>query len=771
MTGPAGRTGHDWRLLPIAGAVWLAAFIGTSGWLPARDLTLALLIIAVSTTVSAARSGRAWLAVAIAAMTVTGVTSSVQSWQRHSSPVAELARERAVATAEVTLRAEAQPRTRATVGLATLVWVEARGSRVAASVPVVIIATGDVAQELRAMTPGATYRVSVRLGAPEPDEAAAAVLRLREVDSLVLEPGPFDAAANAMRQGLRDAVAHSPPGQAALVPSLVVGDTSGVDEDMRAAFQATGLTHLMAVSGANLTLMMGVVLAVARALGVRGWAVRVTAVGGVAGFVLVCGQEPSVLRAAAMGLVALAGIGVGGGRRSIRTLSLAVLLLLWVDPWMARSVGFALSVSACTGIVLLGPRLIGAMTRWAPRWAAEALAVPLAAQLATQPLVTGISDQVSVIGVATNVLAGPFVGPTTVLGLAAALLCWVPFLAAGPGWLAGWCSQPILWLAHGGAALPSSAWEWGADPLGVALVTLASAALVIGLPVALRSPWGALALVAAIVAGSVVRPHPIGWPGPWQVVFCDVGQGDATVLNAGGGAAVVVDAGPAPAATLDCLDSLGVRSVPLLLLTHYHADHVGGAAELISRFGPSLILVRAGPVPAWVESSAGDAGSEVRPAAAGERFSVGDVSWTTASVWETAGAAVPEAEGEGSPENDASIVGIADVSGLRVLLAGDLEPSGQAVALRRATAEGVSLAADVLKLPHHGSSRQDPRFFETTGAVVAVASSGEGNSYGHPAASTLSLARNLGMRIARTDEDGSVAVARSQSGVEIRSHG
>lgn len=478
-----------------------------------------------------------------------------------------------------------------------------------------------------------------------------------------------------------------------------------------------------------------------------------------------------MLRAAAMGLVALAGIGVGGGRRSIRTLSLAVLILLWLDPWMARSVGFALSVSACAGIVLLGPRLIEAMSRWAPRWAAEALAVPLAAQLATQPLVTGISDQVSVIGVLTNVLAGPFVGPTTVLGLAAALLCWVPFLPAGPGWLAGWCSQPILWLAHGGAALPSSAWEWGADPLGVALVALASVALILGLPVALRSRWGALALVVAIVAGSLVRPVPLGWPGDWQAVFCDVGQGDATVLNAGGGAAVVVDAGPEARPTLACLDSLGVGSVPLLLLTHYHADHVGGAAELIGRFRPSLILVRSGPTPAWLERAAAEAGAELRPTAVGERLAIGNVAWTTVSAWEAAGAVVPEAEGEGSPENDASVVGVADVSGLRVLLAGDLEPGGQAVALRRASAEGVSLSVEVLKLPHHGSSRQDPRFFEASGAAVAVASAGEGNSYGHPAASTLSLARDFGMDIVRTDEDGSVAVARGEGGVVVRTHG
>lgn len=762
---------HDWRLVPVAAAAWGAAWAGTSGWRPESDAVIALFMGVGLLVIVAARMRRPWVALTLAVFAVTALLSGLQSWQRHSSPVSGLAEERAMATVEFRLLAEAQPRTRATVARGQLVWVEARSRRVTASVPVVVLATGGEAERLRGLIPGAVYRAKVRLGAPEPDEPAAAVLRLRAVVDEVTGPGRLDAAANAMRQGLRDAVAHSPPDQAALVPSLVVGDTSAVQDDLRADFQATGLTHLMAVSGANLTLMLGVVLAVVRGLGVRGWAVRIAAVAGVAGFVLVCGQEPSVLRAAAMGLVALAGIGVGSGKRSVRALSVAVLALVWLDPWMARSVGFALSVAACAGIVLLGPSLIEAMTRWAPRWAAEALAVPMAAQLVTQPLVTGISDQVSVVGVLTNVLAGPFVGPTTVLGLSAALLCWVPFLAAGPGWLAGWCSQPILWLAQGGAALPTAAWEWQATPLNVLLVIGAAAGLAFALPIILRYPAGGGGIVAAIVLAAFVRPVPLGWPGEWSAAFCDVGQGDATVLSAAPDAAVLVDAGPEPRATLECLRSLRVEQVPLLVLTHYHADHVGGAESVIERYRPQMILVRPGQIPAWLRSAAAQAGSQVVAADGGQRITIGAVTWGTVSVWEPVGAAVPEGEGEGSAENDASIVAVAEVGGLRVLLAGDLEPAGQGVALRAAEAGGLSLAVDVLKLPHHGSSRQDPGFFEATGAAVAVVSAGEDNSYGHPAGSTLTLARELGMAIARTDEMGSVALARSDSGLVVRTHG
>ncbi|MHA6512076.1 ComEC/Rec2 family competence protein [Tessaracoccus sp. Z1128] len=751
--------GHDWRLVPVAAAAWAASWIATAGWRPESGPLGALVVGLALIALVAARLGRLWTCLVVVVFAVTCLTSGWQSWQRHNSPVAELARDRAIGTVRVQLLAEPQLSSGTTVARAELVHVEARGRRISASVPVVVLATGTPGAQLLDAEVGAQYIATVRLGAPRPEEAVAAVLSLRSLRDVVRRPSLLDASATAMRRGLRDAVAHSPPSQAALVPSLVVGDTSGVDDDMRHRFQVTGLTHLMAVSGANLTLMLSVVLTAVRAVGLRGWAVRLAAVGGVAAFVVVCGQEPSVLRATAMGLVALAAIGVGTGRRSVRALSVAVLALLWLDPWLGRSVGFGLSVFACAGIVLLGPPLVGAMTRWAPRWAAEAVAVPLSAQMATQPLVTLISDQVSVVGVITNALAGPFVGPTTVLGLAAAMLCWIPVLAAGPGWLAGWCAQPIIWLAEAGSSLPTPAWEWQARPAAVAVVVVAVAALVMLLPTLLRTPLGALLVAAVLILACLVRPAPPGWPGPWSAVFCDVDQGDATVLRAGEGAAVLVDAGPDVKATADCLAGLGVTSVPLLILTHWHADHTGGAAAVIARYRPALILTRAGPPPPWLGEAAGAVGAEVRPARPGEDLNVGEVRWRTASVWEPAGGAVPEAEGEGVAENDASVVGVVSVRGLTLLLAGDTEPAGQAAALRSARLHGVPLAAHVLKMPHHGSSRQEPRLFAETGATLAVASAGLDNDYGHPAQVTVRLAQDHGMRVLRTDQHGAIAVA------------
>lgn len=769
--GTDPSTPHDWRLVPVAVAAWAAAWIGTAGWAPGRDVVVALLAGVGLLAVLAGRSGRRWTAVTLAVLVAGAVTAGLQSHHRHNSAIAVWADEGATATVLLRIKAEPQPGRQASVGRAELIWAEARGRRIGATLPIVVIGVGPAGEELLSLTAGAEYLLEGRLAATEPHDAAAALLRLRRVVRTTAAPGLLDAGANAMREGLRSSVAHSPPDQAALVPSLVVGDTSAVDQPMRDDFQATGLTHLMAVSGANLTLMLGVILALARAVGVRGWGVRIAAVAGVCGFVVLCGQDPSVLRAAAMGLVALAAVGMGRGRRSVRVLSVAVLALVWLDPWLSRSAGFALSVAACAGIVLLGPPLVRAMSGWAPRWIAEAIAIPLAAQVATQPIVTGLSEQVSVIGVVTNALAGPFVGPTTILGLGASLLWFAPTLAAGPGWLAGWCSQPILWLAHGGAALPSAAWDWQPTVAGLTIVTGAALGAAWLLPSLLARRWGFGLLIVAILGGSMIRPVTLGWPGDWAVVFCDVGQGDATVLNAGGGAAVLVDAGPDAAPTLACLRSIGVSSVPMVVLTHYHADHVGGAAAVITRFRPKLILVRAGAQPAWLAAIATDVGAAVREAAAGEVLDVGWVQWQTVSVMGVVDDWTPESDGEGSMENDASVVAVARSRDVRVLLAGDLEPTGQSVALRSAARHGIDLSVDVLKLPHHGSSRQERRFFEETSASVAVASAGEANAYGHPAASTVALSRDLGMAVVRTDLDGAVAVARRGGELVLRTAG
>jgi competence protein ComEC len=579
-----------------------------------------------------------------------------------------------------------------------------------------------------------------------------------------------------VRAGLRTAVSARPPEPRALVPALVLGDTSAMTASLEESFRSTGLTHLTAVSGANLTLLLAFLIFLAKWLGVRGRWLRVVGLGGVAVFIALCRTEPSVLRAAAMGLVALAALGAGGGRKGLRHLAVAVLVLVLLDPFLARSIGFALSVLASAGIVWWASSWVTLAT-WCPRPLAEAVAVPLAAHLATLPVVAAISGAVSVSGLLANALAGPLVGPATVLGFAAAGLSLLsPWLAALAGWGASWCAQLIIWIAHAGAALPGTSWQWPVTPLALAVLGVGAVATGLLIPVLARRRWPAVAAAVVLVAAMLTGPVQPGWPPrDWRLVACDVGQGDGLVLRAGSGQAVVVDVGPDPAAMRRCLSSLHITTVPIIVLTHFHADHVDGLSAVLGRLRVEQLWVSPFASPAAeaadVRALALGAGVMVRSPPVGETGRLGPVWWQvlgpvitgsggggsghTGSGGTGSGGGAEDGESaESGAENDASLVLRVGVDDLTVLLTGDVEPPGQ----ERIVASGVDLHADVLKLPHHGSSRQDPAFFAATGARVAIASAGLDNSYGHPAPSTVRLARGLGMTVLRTDQQGSVAV-------------
>jgi competence protein ComEC len=531
----------------------------------------------------------------------------------------------------------------------------------------------------------------------------------------------------------------------------------GLDPAVAEEFRATGLTHLLAVSGTNLTLLLGALLLTARALGVRGRALLALGLLGVLGFVLLARTEPSVLRAAVMGVVGLLALTRDGGGRAVRSLGVAVLVLLLLDPALAVAPGFALSVLATGGIVLLAPRWRDALARWLPRWLAEAVAVPTAAQLACTPVVAGLSGQVSLVAVAANLLAAPAVGPATVLGLLAGCLGLVwPWAGRQVGTLATWCVGWIVEVAQRGAALPTAAVDWGTS--AGALVVLTAMTLLL----AWRGPWlvgsraRGLLLCLVLVVAVLVRPPTPGWPPRgWSVVACDVGQGDALVLPTAPGRAVLVDVGPDPAAVDRCLDDLGVETLDLLVLSHFHADHVDGLRGALEDRAVGEVWVSRVLDPAdgarEVLALAQDRGVPVRPAPYAATWASADVHLQV--LWPTAGEPAP-GPGDGSAANDASVVLLAEVHGLRVLLTGDVEPPGQAALAR--TLPGLDV--DVLKVPHHGSRYQDLDWLVSLRPEVALLTVGEDNGYGHPSPDLVRTLEGAGTRVLRTDTDGALAV-------------
>ena len=727
---------RDLRLVVPAVAVWVAA-----AWLVGSSSGLAVGVALAAVAVAGPASTR-WRVVGLAALLVALLSASC-AWRLadvEASPLAVAAEKHTVVTVEAQVARD--PTQYERFGVTSSV-VELRvlratfGGRTVAGRDSVVAFVKGSADDLEV---GERLVARGRLGPADDTDTVASLSVMRRSAA---EPAPsWWRAANRVRVGVRESMARSPEEPAALVPALVDGDDAAVSEQVQDDFRQSGLTHLLAVSGTNLTIVVGVVMML---LGRTRAGPRLRLALGllaVAGFVLLARPDPSVVRAAAMGVVGLAALSLGS-RGGIRVLAVAVIGLLVIDPWLSRTAGFVLSVCATAGILVLGPPFADRLSRWLPRWVAVAIAVPCAAQLACTPAIAALSGEVSLVAVAANLLAGPAVAPTTVLGLAAGLLHLVaPPLAELVGVVAGWGAAWVLAVGHHAAGLAGASVVWP-GPWWTLLV--ATPAVAWALWRGLARPW----VVAGLVVGLglvMVRPPQPGWPADgWVMVACDVGQGDATVVRVDHDSAIVVDVGPEPAALARCLRDLRVRSVPLLVLTHAHADHVDGWAGLGNR---RVGAVRVGPT----------GGPRLRPAAqrlvTGERFSVGDVDLEV--LWPGADVATEEdtSNSEGSEVNDASVVLRVSTRGVRIMLTGDVEPDAQEAIVQ----SGADLTADVLKMPHHGSGRQSERFFRAVDPRLATISSGEANDYGHPAAAALELLQRLGISAWRTDLHGDVAV-------------
>ncbi|MGW8554203.1 ComEC/Rec2 family competence protein [Streptomyces tubercidicus] len=671
-------------------------------------------------------------------------------------------------------------------------------------------ATGS---EWRGLLPSTRVRVVARVAPPLlSGDQVAAVLRVT-AEAAPVKVGAPDALqrlAGSLRAGLREVTGGLGPDARALLPGLVVGDTSRVPPDLDDAFRATDLTHLLAVSGSNLTIVLALLIgpphlatrAERRGLAPRlGLSLRSTAVIGgtlTLAFVVVCRPDPSVLRAAACGLITLLAIGTGRRRSLLPALAAAVLLLVLYDPWLARNYGFLLSVLATGALLLLAPRWSAALQRRrVPPRLAEVIAAAAAAQAVCAPVVAVLAARVGLVAGPCNLLAELAAAPATVLGFAAlAMAPMVPPVAQALAWCAGWPAEWIAGVARTGAALPGAEFAWpGGWAGGLAL----AAALVVLVPVGrrvLRRPWLCVLCALALIL-AVCRPAPFtriitGWPPPgWRAVVCDVGQGDGLVLAAGDGTALVVDTGPEPQAIDRCLTDLGIRRIPLLVLTHFHADHVDGLPGALRGRSVGAIETTTLQEPPgqaqFVRSTAAAARVPIVRATPGERRRLGPLTWEV--LWPPAPPALPgpgvPTYGPGSPHtpdtsdspaspggatgpdpfdgpNDASVTLLVRTGGLTILLLGDLEPPAQQGLLAAHPELG---GVDVLKVAHHGSAYQDPPLMQRLAPRLALISCGADNPYGHPAPRTIAALRAQGARVLRTDTDGAIAVLGTTAGL------
>nr|BFE65452.1 ComEC/Rec2 family competence protein [Dactylosporangium thailandense] len=744
----------DLRLVGAALGCWFAA-IG-SLFLPALwgwGLAGAALLV-----VFAMFRGSRWIVAAVAAGVACGAAATAaRVGERDAEPLRGLAARHATVLAGLEITDD--PRLgRAHVGRnatvvvpARLDWIGLERGRVELSSRVLVLASDH---GWLGLLPGQHVRIAGRLSSPDGGDLRAALLSADGAPQLVGRAPWVQRAAGSLRAGLQRACRGLPAEPGGLLPGLVVGDTSRLDPALADDFKTTGLTHLTAVSGANLAIVVGLVLVLVRWCRAGPRVAALVCVVALAGFVVLVRPSPSVLRAAAMGGLALVALALGRPRAAVPALAAGVLGLVVVDPELAVDAGFALSVLATGGLVLIAPGWTEALrARGWPRVAAEALAVPAAAQAACAPVIAAISAGVSLTTIPANLLAAPAVAPATVAGLLAAVLSPVlPSVAAFAAWVASWPARWLVFVAHRGADVPAGLLPWPGGTGGGLLLGALIAALLAGFRWPVVRRW-VLATAVAVVLGAVpVRFLAAAWPPRgWLVVACDVGQGDALAVAAGPGAAVVVDTGPAPDPVDACLRRLGVRRVPLLVISHFHVDHVGGLDGVLRGRRVDGLLAPAFAEPAGARSAVLARGVAAVAAPAGSALTVGAVRIDVLGP-------VRPVTGTRSDPNNNSLVLAVSAGGFRILLTGDAETEEQLSLL------GLDLHADVLKVAHHGSAYQAPEFLAAVRPRVALVSVGVGNDYGHPNPSLMAMLARDGIRVMRTDQLGDVAVVRDGSG-------
>ena len=463
---------------------------------------------------AAARSFRATLAMALLLSVAAGAHAAVESSRRHDGAIAEAVAARAAVVAEVEVAgAPRRLRTPGASGLAdrwavpvTLKAVTFDGRRIAGDARFVVM--GGAAWEHA--VPGQQLRTTGRLRAAAPGEPEAGTLSTTSAPTVLRGPGFWQQAPGGLRRSFTAAAARFGGDAGGLLPGMVTGDTSALNAELEEAMKTVGMTHLTAVSGANCSLILGTLLLTARTLRLPRVAAAAASLAGLGLFVLMVGPDPSVLRAALMGGIGLASMASGRAGRGLSLLCVAVIGLLLVQPVLATSFGFVLSVLATLGIVMTGRRIMDWVPAPLPRWAAGGVAVPLSAQLFCGPVIVLLQPQFGAYALPANVAAAPLVAPVTLLGTAAAAV--LPVVPAAAELLmapAAAFAVAVAGIARFFAGLPGAALPWPDGGFGAATMGMFSAT-------ELGIVWLALHPAAVVRAALAAHAWTVavleGWP-------------------------------------------------------------------------------------------------------------------------------------------------------------------------------------------------------------------------------------------------------------------
>jgi competence protein ComEC len=559
--------------------------------------------------------------------------------------------------------------------------------------------------------------------------------------------------AGTFRNALAELTYKSNPSEAAaLLPGLVVGDNQAQSDELVRNLRISGLGHLTAVSGANVAILLLFVQFLLQRTQISDkWRLVILVLVLIA-FVVVARPSPSVVRAAMMAGITLLYWIKGFQKLSEGILFLSVSVLLLIDPWLAISWGFALSVAATLGLILL-PRFWGVDAN--SSLAIKLSSTAFAASLATMPILIMMGSPVTFATVPANILAEFMVAPATVLGLIAPLTYFIPGLNL--------FSQVIANAAIGSASLIVAISKFFANSVfAINILSVKGIGLLILMILVYRNRKSHVAILALLVISALLLTSISSFEKRWQIqdwelAVCDIGQGDATLIRTGENSAMVVDVGPDQQAMKNCLTEFKIDEIDLFVASHFHADHIGGIAGLVEIAKPNRVITAALAAP---NSGVGLVESQISPthrelAHVGMQGEFNDtkypVSW---QVLFPASSPVVVDESNGSQINNNSVVLLVTTLHHRILLTGDIEIDGQEMLMRSISDPKV----DIVKVPHHGSAYQSPGFAQWVHAQLAWISVGKGNSYGHPNASTILLFQSAGSQVLSTMDCGHITI-------------
>lgn len=525
---------------------------------------------------------------------------------------------------------------------------------------------------------------------------------------------------------------------AQLLPGLVVGDTSKQTTYLEDTLRESGLGHLTAVSGANVAIVLvaiGLLLERSRFTRSIQLVVLLCALGA---YLVVVRPEPSVVRASVMAVVALAYWFLGLQKHGESLLLMSVMMLLFIDPWLALSWGFALSVAATFGLIVL-PKVFGISPD--DHWLKKAIGVALSAGVATFPVLVAMGSDPSFASILANVLAEVFVAPATILGLLAAL---VGVCAVVP--VAGSLFQTVAMFIADCAIASAQVICWIGEFairswLHIPVISLTGCFLAVVSTLLWRaSTPKTLKVTSAVVAIAILMFSNVtsGHNDAWTLASCDVGQGDSTLIRTGQHSAALVDTGDQPEILRRCLQAFDVDSIDTLIITHMHQDHFG-AFEVLKSFNPKKVIIPSAYVTHEVRGELQQVFPEMIVATAGYQEASQYGTWKIVLVGSEGG-------DSGTAINNSGIVIFVSSSGVNSLLLADVEIEVQAQLVKSSQHWNLH----VVKIAHHGSRYQHPELASAMSAQFGWVSVGVNNSYGHPHPEMIALYRSVGTRLYST---------------------